>query len=189
VAAGYEVVTTASPKNFNYVRGLGAREVFDYRSETVIADIITTLKGRTIAGAIAIGTGSAEACLDIVNGCEGNKFVALATPSVSFEDAPIGRSRLGWLLRTMPKLIWTNVALMVKAQLRGIGVKFIFGTTLIGNEVGKMIYGDFLPAALQRDRYAAAPPAVIFGHGIDQIPAAIEVQKKGLSAQKLVVLL
>ena len=34
------MVTTASPRNFDYVRGLGAREAFDYRSKTVVADII-----------------------------------------------------------------------------------------------------------------------------------------------------
>ena len=35
VAAGYEVVTTASPKNFEYVKKLGASEVFDYKDPAV----------------------------------------------------------------------------------------------------------------------------------------------------------
>lgn len=32
VAVGYQVVTTASPKNFDLVRSLGASHAFDYRS-------------------------------------------------------------------------------------------------------------------------------------------------------------
>lgn len=40
VAAGYEVVTTASPRNFDHVRALGASAVFDYNSSTVVQDII-----------------------------------------------------------------------------------------------------------------------------------------------------
>ncbi|KAL6233345.1 hypothetical protein BDW75DRAFT_232086 [Aspergillus navahoensis] len=39
VSAGCEVVSTASPKNFNYVRKLGAAHVFDYKSDTVIGRI------------------------------------------------------------------------------------------------------------------------------------------------------
>ena len=36
---GFRVITTASPKNFDLVKGLGADEVFDYRDERVVEDI------------------------------------------------------------------------------------------------------------------------------------------------------
>jgi NADPH:quinone reductase-like Zn-dependent oxidoreductase len=36
---GLRVVTTASPKNFDLVKGLGADEVFDYRDENVVEKI------------------------------------------------------------------------------------------------------------------------------------------------------
>ena len=36
---GFRVITTASPKNFDLVKGLGADEVFDYRDEKVIENI------------------------------------------------------------------------------------------------------------------------------------------------------
>jgi len=38
---GLRVVTTASPKNFDLVKGLGADEVFDYRDENVVERIRT----------------------------------------------------------------------------------------------------------------------------------------------------
>jgi NADPH:quinone reductase-like Zn-dependent oxidoreductase len=43
-AAGYEVFTTASPRNFAYVQRLGAARVFDYRSATVIRDVIQAMR-------------------------------------------------------------------------------------------------------------------------------------------------
>ncbi len=39
VAGGYEVLATASPKNFEYVRKLSASGVFDYISGTVVEDL------------------------------------------------------------------------------------------------------------------------------------------------------
>ncbi|RDH35154.1 GroES-like protein [Aspergillus welwitschiae] len=80
VAAGYEVITTASPRNYDFVKSLGASHVFDYKSETVVEDIIATFAGKCSAGALAIGTGSPEKCGEIVARVEGRKFVALVSP-------------------------------------------------------------------------------------------------------------
>ena len=65
-AAGYDVITTASPKNFEYVKGLGATNVFDYNSKSSIEDIIHVLRTKKPVGAIAIGNNSTEACMDIL---------------------------------------------------------------------------------------------------------------------------
>lgn len=58
VAAGYEVITTASPKKFEYVKKLGASQAFDYKSGTIVADLVDAFKSKTSAGALAIGDGS-----------------------------------------------------------------------------------------------------------------------------------
>lgn len=81
VAAGYEVITTASPKNFEYVKKLGASQVFDYHSDTVTIDIIDAFKSKTGVGALAIGDTSSEFCAEIVNQYNGRKFVALTNPA------------------------------------------------------------------------------------------------------------
>ena len=187
VAAGYEVITTASPKNFDYVRKLGATQVFDYQSTTVVRDVIEAFSDRTIAGTLAIGVGSAEACLDIVHACKGDKFVAMATPSVSFDDAPTGRARTLWLIPTLSRVMASTVSLMVKARLRGIRTKSIYGSSLMDNEVSTVIYTDFLPQALADGRYVAAPDSLVVGRGLDRIQAALDIQKKGVSAKKVVV--
>jgi len=189
VAAGYEVVATASPRNFDYVKRLGAREAFDYRSKTVISDIVSALKGCEIAGALAIGLGSAAPCIDIAGACNGNRFVALATPAASFDNVPAGRGRLRQLAPAAARMIAGNFTLALRARLRGVRTKFIWGSDLIANEVGPMIFEAFLPAALAQSRLVAAPSPTVTGNGLAQIPAALERQRRGVSASKLVVTL
>ncbi len=188
-AAGYEVITTASPRNFEYVKSLGAAEVFDYNSPSVVPDIIAAFKGRPLAGAIALGTTSAASCVRIAGSCRGNKFVSMATPSVSFDTlAGDNRSRFEYP-RLILRLITSNVALQLKSRFRGVGTKYIFGTTLKANEVSTAIYRDFLPSALAEGRYVAAPKPSVIGHGVPEFQKAMDVQLKGVSAAKLVVTL
>ncbi len=187
VAAGYEVIATASLKNAAYLKSLGAQEVFDYRAGTVVADIRQALKGRRIAGALAIGEGSADLCLEIVRACHGVRFVAMATPAVSFASAPTGRGRRLWLVRTLARMIAATAWTLTRARLSGVGMKFIWGGALAGNDLGPAIYRDFLPKALAQGRYRPAPPPHVVGHGLEAIPAALETQKAGVSATKIVV--
>ncbi len=51
-AAGVRVATTASPRNHDYVKGLGAEWAFDYRSENVIGDIVASLKDLELGGSV-----------------------------------------------------------------------------------------------------------------------------------------
>ena len=183
VAAGYEVITTASPRNFDYVKKLGASQVFDYNSKTVVRDVITAFGGKTLAGALAIGRGSSETCVDIVHACKGNKFVSMASSSVPIEDFPLRRQLPLLILR----FVASNVSLQAKCRARKIRTKFIFGSTLMGNEVSRVIYEDFLPSALAEGRYAAAPEPQIVGQGLECVQAGFDVQKKGVSARKVVV--
>merc|ERR1712000_544021 len=48
-AAGYTVVTTASPRSFELVKKFGADDVFDYRSPTVVKDILAKYPNLTKA--------------------------------------------------------------------------------------------------------------------------------------------
>lgn len=50
IAAGFEVATTASAHNQQYCKDLGAKWVFDYKSEAVVDDMVTALAGEKVAG-------------------------------------------------------------------------------------------------------------------------------------------
>ena len=178
-AAGYEVITTASPRNFDYVKELGASQVFDYHSKTVVKDIIAAFQGKTLTGALAIGIGSAESCADIVHECFGNKFISMTNPSVSFTS--------GITLRLLLKLVSSNVLLQVRCWTRHIRTKYVYGSTLKENEVSTVIYKDFLPKALASGCYVAAPAPYVVGSGLEYIQAGFDAQIKGVSARKVVV--
>lgn len=80
VAAGYEVLSTASKRNHDYLSTLGASSVWDYSSPTVAKDTIAAAKDKTVVGAVAMDTGSAENCMQVLeNITVGNKFVAITT--------------------------------------------------------------------------------------------------------------
>ena len=130
VAAGYDVVTTASPRNFDYVRRLGASRAFDYHSPTVVAEISAALQGRTLAGAFAIGYGSAQPCADIVHAGQGRKFVATASTSLSFADLDEGVAR-SWQLPALLLRVGASTAVfLLRCRLWGIATRFVIGTTL-----------------------------------------------------------
>ena len=182
VAAGYEVITTASPKNFDYVRKLGASQAFDYKSKTVVADIIRAFQGRIIAGALSIGTGAADACFDVLNKCEGDKILSMATYPVP-DIFP--------KYFTIPRVIYAYgtglLSIWFKSRTRGIRATLLDLSSLSNDGVGKAVYQDFLSKALMNGTYLAVPEPHVIGTGLENIQGAFEIHKNGVSAKKIVV--
>lgn len=50
--SGYKVYATASPSNFDLIRSLGAAQVFDYSSDSIVDDLKSATSGQTIVGAL-----------------------------------------------------------------------------------------------------------------------------------------
>ncbi|WP_349898179.1 zinc-binding alcohol dehydrogenase family protein [Parafrigoribacterium soli] len=161
--AGYRVIATSSPQNFDYLRSLGAESTIDRRSRTAADDIVTALDGRTLAGSYAIGRRSLRPTLDVVASVPGSRRIATAQPSVAVRFDLLGRRR------------------------HGVRVTPVWGGTLRSNEVGPGIYAEYLPAALAEGTYRATPEALVIGEGLEQIPAALTRLRRGVSAQKLVI--
>ncbi|MEJ8662252.1 MULTISPECIES: zinc-binding alcohol dehydrogenase family protein [Streptomyces] len=161
--AGFRVVTTCSPHNFDYVRSLGAAEAVDYHGSDAAARVMKAVGDSPLAGTLAIGNGSVPKSLAVAARATGAKRIASAQPALM--------TRLQMLTR----------------RRHGVHVSAIWGGTLKDNEVGPGIYVDYLPAALKAKVFRAAPEAVVVGEGLDHIPVALDRLKKGVSAQKLVV--
>lgn len=132
--AGYEVVTTASSKNFEYVKKVGASQTFDYNSNTVVDELVAALEDKTNAGFIdCIGqNGSWEACADVALRSKGEKFIAASRQPPN--DIP-----------------------------EGVSSKFIVASALVDNEISKLVYEDFLPRALAAGKFIAAPDPQVVG--------------------------
>ena len=188
VAAGYEVITTCSPGNFVYVKGLGASQAFDYHGTAVAGDIVAALKGKRLAGALAIGAGSHGPCAEILSASEGSKTLVFASVPSGPLDGLLQQRPSGWaLFRVFLGAGLATAALMWRCRRQGIRAKLVNGATLRANEVSKAIYEDFLPAALAAGTYQAAPEPRVVGHGLQHIQDALDVQLKGVSAAKVVV--
>jgi NADPH:quinone reductase-like Zn-dependent oxidoreductase len=156
-AAGYRVLTTASPRNFDLVRGLGADLVVDYGKPSAVPELVRAAEGHgVVVGALDASGRAAARCVEFVEACGGVKFVA-ATTGGNPPPPP------------------------------GVTVKHIYGPSIVHSYVAKAIYGDFLPNALRDGRYVPAPEPLVAGKGLESIQEALDLHSKGVSAQKVVV--
>lgn len=161
VAAGYKVITTASPKNFELVKKLGASEVFDYHSPAVVDDVVAAFQGKTSAGALdCVGGPAWTACPSILSQVtEGVKFVA--TTKRGHPDPP-----------------------------EGVTMKSLFAITIKDNPVGQAVYQDYLPKALKAGTFVPAPEPIIVGKGLESVQDGVDLYSKGgISANKIVITL
>ncbi|OTA69999.1 GroES-like protein [Hypoxylon sp. EC38] len=162
-AAGFDVVTTCSARNFEYVLGLGADKVFDYKSATVVDDVVAEIdKGVCVGVFQAAGPFDAVVpCCQVSYKSKQKLFVACAN-AVPEGAAP-----------------------------EGVEAKFVFGGgdgQVIYYDTSREIFGEFLPKALERGEYKVAPkPEVMPTKGLEGIQEALDTVRKGVSAKKIVV--
>lgn len=159
-AAGLEVLTTASKKNFEYVKKLGASMVFDYTSESVVADITSELDN------------SGVPCVGIFQAAGSNDSLGPV-----FEIAQRTKADM-FVITTSP--------LQGGVVPEGVKAKMLFGNShddILG------VWTEFLPQALKEAKYIVGPaPLVVETRGLDGIQLGYDILKKGVSARKVVVL-
>jgi len=188
-AAGYSVVTTSSPKNFDYVKSLGADIVFDYNSRSLVHDIVAALKGKQVMGAMAIGSGSALTCMDVLAECQGHKFVANISAPVPFNTLQGNRISLPVLVQLGLMMLRSTLAMRGRTRRTGVIQKFFDASSVVDNEIGPAIFCDYLIPALATGSFHPAPPPNVVGHSLHDVQKAFDVQRKGVSASKIVVAL
>ena len=191
-SAGYEVLSTSSQKNFAYVKGLGASHVFDYNSETLVADLVRALEGQELVGAFTVGANADEVCAAVMKQrlskspeLPTRKFLALAGGAQRSPDSIkgfLGSCRLmGGFMTMMGKH-------MINKMLTGIEVKFILIVGLVDPEsCVSRVYLNFLGPALAQKQFVPGPEPQVVGQGLHKINEALELNQKGVSARKIVV--
>ena len=182
VAAGYEVFTTCSPRNFDLVKSLGASQAWDYKSPTVVKDITKAFNNKKCAGALTLGNGSAEMAFDILQHCKGNRKIALGTFPL---PDPLPQR---FVLPRMMFYIGTwMLAALYKRFTRGVQYNIIWSGTLIQDGIGEELFTNFLPNALRQGRFRPAPDTRVVGTRLEDIQAGLDELASGVSASKLVV--
>jgi NADPH:quinone reductase-like Zn-dependent oxidoreductase len=81
VASGYQCVAIASAHNAGLLKALGASEVLDHSSLSIVEDVTEAMRGRRLAGTLH-ATGAMDDCFAVVAKCKGSHRVAatLAPP-------------------------------------------------------------------------------------------------------------
>ncbi|KAH6867860.1 chaperonin 10-like protein [Thelonectria olida] len=159
VASGTTVITTASPANNEFVKSLGASVVFDYRSTTLVEDITNALKKTDFVGVYdAIG--------------EDSSFNAVAA-----------------ILARIQKKVPIASVLPSNTTAEFFAPVYVVAFDIIkepNQHIGEWIWKSFIPEALANGSFQAKPDPSVVGHGLKDIQNALDVQKKGVSAKKII---
>jgi len=190
-AAGYDVVSTASAVNAETVKGLGATHVYDYRDPEVVDKLVAVIAGRTVAGAVAIGLGSTEACIRLLARTGGSRLALLSTPVSLAEvaDVSTGRPLVPNALPTFARLGLATARSLLAARQAKVVARFVWGSSLRDDDLGEQLWGGIVPRGLADGSLRAVPEALVAGEGLGAIQGAVDRQRAGVSARKLVVLL
>lgn len=187
--AGYQVYATASPKNFDYVKALGATAVFDYRSKTLQGDLVAALLGGgEVVGALAVGDGAVELCMRVLARVPGSRrFVSMAGPAMVPPKVATFVGKTSFIASAL----WQGMRQNAAGRSTGVVAKFVDTKDLLQNDcaVGRDVFGTFLPKALAARQYVTAPRTKVAGHGLEAVQAAMDLQRNGVSAEKVVVTL
>ena len=159
-AAGYDVVTTASPIHHKYCKDLGASQVLDYHDKHVVNQLIALLKGKTLVGAYdAIGSDlTVRQSAAILHALGGGKIASVGLAPDVFSDVVVTRISSGNIVSDEP-------------------------------EVADEIWGRYVPWALKSGKLIPSPKALVVGKGLGDVQKGLDRQKEGVSARKVVVLL
>ena len=187
-AAGYDVVSTASPRNADLVRSLGADVVVDHHDPTAVDKLVAGIAGRRVVGAVALGTTSSAACIRVLRRT-GGTVLALASTPVSLEGLAGRRRLFPAMVPVFGRLGLTMAGLLLRARRAGIRTAFIWGSSLRDDAVGPTLWGEVLPRGLADGTLRAVPEPLVIGSGLGAVQGALDRQRAGVSAQKVVVTL
>ena len=162
---GWKILATASPQHHDWLRKLGATEIFDYRDPEVVAKIGQAAKDRGLVVRRALDPISAGSTLDLVPealnaaGGSGGK-IATVVPR------PVGKPE--------PE----GVEIGLSAAVR-------HATDL--KELGRWFFNDWLEKHLANGSVIPVPEIQIVDGGVSAAQKVFDQLKAGVSGKKLVV--
>ena len=71
----------------------------------------------------------------------------------------------------------------------GVGCRFILPGELKNSGVGEAVLVNFIPDGLNNGSFVTSPPSRVIGEGLRAIQNGLKELKKGVSAEKLVIVL
>lgn len=171
VASGYNVVATASPANYGYVKGLGASLVVDYHNPDVVPMLVQLLRQQQAA--VVVGA-----------------YDAIGTDVTVRQTAAVLRAVGGGVIASVGAAPEDLGPLQGQEQ-EQVRVTRISAANITTKEpeVAKALWGQYVPAALKIGQLLPRPRELVLGQGLGQVQAGLDLSKKGISAAKVVVTL
>jgi Zn-dependent alcohol dehydrogenase len=152
-AAGIGVATTASRKNFDFVRSLGATHVFDHTRSGVVDEIVKRLKGKYFAGTY-------------------DAITLEDTTKVSAEvTSKLGDGLVVCILPPTEESLSDNV--------KAPGLLTITIAT-DQQEVGDAVWRKYVPEAFADGRLQAKSDPIVIGKGLEKVQEGMDKQNAGV---------
>ncbi|KAL4744959.1 chaperonin 10-like protein [Aspergillus terricola var. indicus] len=162
---GFKVFATASPKNHEYVKSLGASEVIDYRDPHVVAKMALLAKEANTPlrygfDSISEGNSSLLSANTLIASAGPGSKLALSGPWPTADEKPAG----------------IEISMTIAA--------FAFVDHVA---MGSWMFNEYLPKAVEQKNIVPAPKVTVVDGGIGAAQEALEIVKAGVSATKIVV--
>ncbi|KAF2669836.1 putative quinone oxidoreductase [Microthyrium microscopicum] len=168
VAAGLQVITTASEANFAFVKSLGASEVFNHRDPDSAEQIQKALKEGDFVFDCISSPETQETCGKILGAIGGGTLPLTMWALAKFPD------------NVKSALVNGLAPGFTESELNGE-----WGTG--APHIGKAIWEDFMPSALASGQFQAKPDPFVLKGGLGKVQEGIDMVKKGVSAKKIVI--
>ncbi|KAL2270617.1 hypothetical protein VTJ83DRAFT_2801 [Remersonia thermophila] len=167
--AGLVVFATASPQHHDRVRALGATAVVDYRSPTVVEDLLAAAREAGTPITLALDAISTEETLPLV-----------ARVLAESEDGP-GSDRKKILATLLP---WPDTV----ARPESVQVLWVAGQRIWKERIdlGRLVFNKLLGKWLETGEVVPAKVQVVDG-GLSSLQAGMDEVRKGVSGVKVVV--
>ncbi|KAI0826593.1 GroES-like protein [Trametes gibbosa] len=174
-ASGFKVVTTASPRNFELLRSLGATAVVDYHDPAVVQKVQAAAAGNTIRyGVDAIALPATQELSQRVFGPAGGRLLTLLWANKDTVRADVDVSFT---------LVHTGLGRAFDMS----GVHFPASP----EDTAQMVaFVETIPALVRQGRLKPNPVRLLGAGGLGAIPQGLKYLEEGkVSGEKLVVLL
>lgn len=164
---GFTVYGTASPKNFDSLKTLGASRLFDYKDPDIVSKVVDAVKEdglvlKHVYRAAGDRAGSdLSPCQQILLKTSGGGKIASAV-------GPLGPNT--------PQVEGVTATFVVPPQNPAERKKFFV-----------QVFHEWLPAKLASGEYVPAPKAKVAGKGLDSLSKGLDELRGGVSNVKIVV--
>ncbi|KAK4160823.1 chaperonin 10-like protein [Cladorrhinum sp. PSN259] len=162
---GFTVFATASPKHHDYLKSLGADHLFDYKDAEVVSKIVSAVKktdGLKLYHAHAVVDGVLQSVLDVLKETKGDNHAQVANSPALAEGHP------------------TLESTTIKFNLPS------FDKAVRDKHIEEAFQGVVAPL-LKEGKLVPSPHLQVESGGLEGLNAALDKQRAGVSATKIVV--